>query len=59
MTPTMCGRCGGLLDLCECADLRREAYAHAAKIAEWEVANGDPYRIAARIRTLARKPERL
>ena len=28
--PTICSRCGGLAGRCECAEIRREAFAEAA-----------------------------
>lgn len=31
MEPTICRRCGGLIDLCECAALRREGMMMAGK----------------------------
>jgi hypothetical protein len=34
MEPTLCHRCGGHKDRCECADLRREGMEMAAKAVE-------------------------
>jgi hypothetical protein len=74
MTPTICPRCGGHVDRCECADLRRQAFAEAAawcnaraeRHAEFAHLNPDDdermaaYDIAAEhFEALARKPEPL
>jgi hypothetical protein len=58
MTPTICGRCGGLKDRCECAELRREAYAHVLDMMA-KSEDGDWDFLAFQIRDLARKPEPL
>jgi hypothetical protein len=68
---TICSRCGGLRDRCECAEIRREAFAEAAACireysddlremcvaGEWAVPIHNALCTArARVSALARKP---
>jgi hypothetical protein len=56
MNATMCPRCGGHLDRCECAELRREGMSAAAALVYREGWVEAAYQIR---RALARKPEPL
>jgi hypothetical protein len=56
MTPTICGRCGGLKDRCECTELRREGMMMAADLCD-RMEHDCVGLCAASIRDLARKPE--
>jgi hypothetical protein len=70
--PTICPRCGGLRDRCECAEIRREAFAEAAEVcsaraesirvmayfhgSSWSEGVGAAEDCAEDLRDLARKP---
>jgi hypothetical protein len=60
---TICSRCGGLRDRCECAEIRREAFAEAARYTvedfRWSSVEGTYEvleRLSADFAALARKP---
>jgi hypothetical protein len=62
MTPTLCPRCGGHADRCECAELRREGMINAAGwfALQYNDGKGRHYYEAMRdILALASKPEPL